>query len=131
MIRLGLAVEAPGRDVQILVVEEHPHLGGLGRRRPFVRNLLEESIDRQGFAVHLLVEAAVEAERLRDAHGANRRAAALVVRDCRGSDEGGSTVRDVATSLGGGGAACEGRSENGGRNQRSMHRLEVIYSLPR
>ena len=126
---VGLAVEAPGRDVQVLVVEEHPHLGGLGRRRPFFRNLLEESVDRQGDPVHLLVEAAVEPERLRDAHGANRRAAALVVRDRRGSDEGGSTPRPVWAAAGPARAAARTVAETSGRRTGRGHSTAATWTV--
>ena len=62
---LRLTVEAPRRHVDVLVIEEHPHLRGFGRGRSLLWNLLDKAVARRNGSVDLFVEAAIEAETAR------------------------------------------------------------------
>ena len=74
----GVAVPHAAGEIQVLVVVEHPEVGVLGRLLAFVRLLLDEAVRRVGAPVDVLVEPAVERQRLVDPHRAHRDAPLLV-----------------------------------------------------
>ena len=57
---LRMGVVAPARDVNVVVVEQHPGFGAFGDRRPFLRFLLDEAGQRRDIAICRVVEAAVD-----------------------------------------------------------------------
>src|SRR3989454_4385498 len=79
-----MVVPAAGRDVEVLVVEEHPDLGLLCCRLALVRLLLDEIAGRQNRAVHLFVQATVDLQGLAHPRGPHRRKTTLGARDDSG-----------------------------------------------
>ena len=57
---VGLGVEADDGDVEVLLIEEKPDLGSLGRRFALVRLLLDECAERLRACPHAVVDAAVD-----------------------------------------------------------------------
>jgi hypothetical protein len=80
-VAFGVAVEGAHADIDIAVVEEHPHLGVFGGRRALARLLLDEAVDRRGRLVDLLVEPPVELNGALNPDRADRRLAVVVARD--------------------------------------------------
>ena len=78
---VGVRFPAPARDVQVVVVEQDPDVGVLGRRLALPRLLLDQSVDGRDPGVDVVIEAAVDANRLGDARGPHRDVAAVVTRD--------------------------------------------------
>ncbi len=68
---VGLAVVAARRDVEIVVVEEHPQVGGFGGGDALHRKLLDEAVDRRDRGVDFLVEPTVNPQRRGQPDGAN------------------------------------------------------------
>ena len=71
------AVPAAAGHVEVLLVEHHPGIGPLRRRRALVGELLDEVGDRRDVAVDRLVEPSVDAEPGRQPDGAHRRPTAV------------------------------------------------------
>ena len=69
---LGVRLEAPSRDVNVVVIEEDPRLGLLGGRLELVRLLLDEPADRFDGGVDRLVELPVDMDRIGHAVAAHR-----------------------------------------------------------
>ena len=57
-----MALVAARRDIEVLVVEQDPHLGLLGRRRTFTRQLLDETAGAPDSPVDILIEPPVDAQ---------------------------------------------------------------------
>jgi hypothetical protein len=68
---LGVAIPAPARQVQIVVVEQDPRFGPLARRRARLRFGLNETGERLDLPIHLVVQLSVDLDRCRDASGAD------------------------------------------------------------
>ena len=68
---LGVAIPATARDVQVVIVEQHPRLGPFTRRRALLWFGLNEVCERLGLAIRLLVQLAVDLDRRRDPRGAD------------------------------------------------------------
>ena len=81
---LGMAVPAPRGNVHVVIVEEEPDLGQLGRFLSLVRLLLNESRNRLDSLVRVLVENAVDRNGLDDARRANGDVALGIARHDRG-----------------------------------------------
>ena len=81
---LGVLVPAAAGEIDVPVVEHHPHLGAFGNGRAGLRLLLNEVGKGGDSGVNLLVQPAVEQNRLGDARGADDDAAVLVARSGRG-----------------------------------------------
>src|SRR5262249_46735721 len=77
-VALRMAVPAACGHVHVLVVEEHPDVGLLGRGLALPWQYLDEIADRLDRRVKFLVHAAVKLERLRQASRPDRGVALLV-----------------------------------------------------
>ena len=76
---LGLLVPAAAGNVDIRVVEQHPHLGPFRDGIARIGYLLDELGDGRNMRVGLLVQSSVDADRLRDARRAYDNPAVRVV----------------------------------------------------
>ena len=79
-------VVAACRDIDVLVVEQHPGFRPLAARLTFIRQLLDEVGDEPDVLEHRLVKLPVKADRLVHAGGPHRRAAVRVARHHRRGD---------------------------------------------
>ena len=77
-LALGRRIPDARRDVHVLVIEEDPRLGPLGRRRARVRHQLDEAADGRDRPVDGLVEHAVELDGLVQPDRTDRHPALLV-----------------------------------------------------
>jgi hypothetical protein len=68
---LGVTIPATAREVQVVIVEQHPRLGPFTRRRALLRFGLNEVCERFGLAIRLLVQLAVDLDWRRDPRGAD------------------------------------------------------------
>ncbi len=68
----GRRIPGSYRDVEIRVIEEHPRLGSLGRRRPGRRLGLNEPSKRGNRCIRRFVEPPVDGQRVRHANGSHR-----------------------------------------------------------
>ena len=84
--RSGGADPSSGGDVHVLVVEHHPDLGALGRRRAFARHLLDEVAHRRRHFIDASSRMPSKRSGCSSADGAHRGAPGLVSRDHRGRD---------------------------------------------
>ena len=74
-------LESACRDIEAVLVEQHPDVGPFASESPFVRDLLDEPGDRLHGLVHGLVEPAIQPNLLRQPGGTNRGPALTVPSD--------------------------------------------------